>query len=141
MSSTSSSDPSSAAAREAGRQRAMESEGERPRSSSTSGSASEIKPATTIVSSIKVMPRSNSLSRMEIQIESAEQQQQQQQQRNQQQPPPPPVKTHHLEHIEGTVLNPLAYRREFSGGDLAEMQREEMIKKIVAEKQKATANT
>merc|ERR1719348_2014529 len=48
--------------------------------------------------------------------------------------------SHHLEHIEGTVLNPLAYRQEFSGGDLGEYQREEMIRKIVAEKQKATAN-
>merc|ERR1719167_1101390 len=114
MSSTSSAS-SSAAARGAGRQRVMESFGETPSSSSTSGPASEVKPATTIVSSIKVMPRSNSLSRMEIQIESAEQQQQQQlqqqlqqQQQQQQQmiPPPPPVKTHLLEHIEGTVLNP-----------------------------------
>merc|ERR1719370_806417 len=127
----------------------------------------EVMPATTIVSSIRVMPRSNSSS-MEIQIgtdenqeqqqqqqqqQQEQQQQQQQQQSQQQQTPPSPMSpttvfsssnsssspSRHLEHIEGTVFNPLAYQQDFSG-DAAEFQREEMIKKIVVEKQKATAN-
>jgi len=113
-------------------------------SSSNSAVLEPVNPASTIVSSIKVLPvaRSSSITRMEIQIASPTLEM-----TNASLSPMSPSTTttsssiidgeHHLEHMEGTIMNPLAYRSELSGG---EIQRREMIEKIIAEKEKATAN-
>merc|ERR550534_2811101 len=113
-------------------------------SPSNSAVLEPVNPASTIVSSIKVLPvaRSNSITRMEIQIASPTLEM-----TNTSLSPMSPSTTtasssivdgeHHLEHMEGIIMNPLAYRSELSGG---EIQRREMIEKIIAEKEKATAN-
>merc|ERR1719309_1871077 len=113
-------------------------------SPSNSAVLEPVNPTSTIVSSIKVLPvaRSNSITRMEIQIASPTLEM-----TNTSLSPMSPSTTtasssivdgeHHLEHMEGIIMNPLAYRSELSGGDI---QRREMIEKIIAEKEKATAN-
>jgi len=96
--------------------------------------------ATNVISSIRVMPRSNSLSRMEIQIESGESPVDPIVSSARASSPSASYSTRHLEHIEGTLYDPLVYKDQFSGSDMADFQREELIKKIIAEKEKATAN-
>jgi len=77
-----------------------------------------------VISSIEHSPtkaRSSSLSKMEIQIGENE-------------------TSRHLQHIEGTFYDPTLCKEEFTGIDVLETQRKEMIKKIMAEKERATAN-